>query len=291
MADEMKTRSIRADEATLEKFKALSESFDNQGECLSQLITAYEISNAKHTLTDMKTDIADYESHIQSIQEAFLHVLELNNNAEQRIRQEYAALLQSKDKTIADLQSRSEDLEKEATAAKEKAKEEIELNKMTVGLERDARKTAEKEADMLRSSNIDYMDKAKLHKQLAEERAAENVRLKEELAELKPVKEEMLRLQEQNSTQAAELQSLKADIERMKTEAECSKKIAAAEMKEAIAETKSEYSDKLESLRTEKEKLNDEIAKLKDYIRQLDQMPTAPRENPEDDDPEQLTFD
>lgn len=258
---EMKTRSIRADETTLEKFKALSESFDNQGECLSQLITAYEISNAKHTLTDMKTDIADYESHIQSIQEAFLHVLELNNNAEQRIRQEYAALLQSKDKTIADLQSRSEELEKEAAAAKEKAREEIELKEMTVGLERDARKAAEKEADMLRSSNIDYMEKAKLHEQLAEERAAEVSRLKEELAELKPVKEKLSFLQAEHSTQAEQLQKLKETINKMETEAEYSKKIAAAELKAAIAETKAEYTERLEKLRTEKEELLERLNK------------------------------
>lgn len=248
---EMKTRSIRADEATLEKFKTLSESFENQGECLATLITAYEISNAKHVLSDMKTDIADYESHIQSIQEAFLHVLEMNNNAEQRIRQDYIALLQSKDKTIAELQSRSEDLQRAAEAAEEKAKEEIEMNNITVGLERQYRKDAEAEADKLRALNIDYMDKSKLHEQLATERAAENVRLKEELAELKPVKEEMLRLQEQNSTQAAELQSLKADIERMKTETDYNKRIAEAELKEAIA--------KIDQLRAEKEALLERV--------------------------------
>lgn len=256
---EMKTRSIRADEATLEKFKTLSESFENQGECLATLITAYEISNAKHVLSDMKTDIADYESHIQSIQEAFLHVLEMNNNAEQRIRQDYIALLQSKDKTIAELQSRSEDLQRAAEAAEEKAKEEIEMNNITVGLERQYRKDAEAEADKLRALNIDYMDKSKLYEQLATERAAENVRLKEELAELKPVKEEMLRLQEQNSTQAAELQSLKADIERMKTETDYNKRIAEAELKEAIAETKAAYMEKIDQLRAEKEALLERV--------------------------------
>lgn len=256
---EMKTRSIRADEATLEKFKTLSESFENQGECLATLITAYEISNAKHVLSDMKTDIADYESHIQSIQEAFLHVLEMNNNAEQRIRQDYIALLQSKDKTIAELQSRSEDLQRAAEAAEEKAKEEIEMNNITVGLERQYRKDAEAEADTLRALNIDYMDKSKLYEQLATERAAENTRLKEELAELKPVKEEMLRLQEHNSTQAAELQSLKADIERMKTETDYNRRIAEAELKEAIAETKAAYMEKIDQLRAEKEALLERV--------------------------------
>lgn len=256
---EMKTRSIRADEATLEKFKTLSESFDNQGECLATLITAYEISNAKHVLTDMKTDIADYESHIQSIQEAFLHVLEMNNNAEQRIRQDYISLLQSKDKTIAELQNRSEDLQRAAEAAEEKAKEEIEMNNITVGLERQYRKDAEAEADKLRALNIDYMDKSKLHEQLATERAAENARLKKEIEELQQVKEEMLRLKEQNSTQAAELQNLKADIERMKTETEYNKRIAEAELKEAIAETKATYMEKIDQLRAEKEALLERV--------------------------------
>lgn len=266
---EMKTRSIRADEATLDKFKQLSESFENQGECLSQLITAYEISTAKHTLTDMKSDIADYESHIQSIQEAFLHVLELNSNAEQRIRQEYALLLQSKDKTISELQNRSEELEKAATAAHDKAKEEIELKEMTVGLERDARKAAEKEADMLRSSNIDYMEKSKLHKQLAEERAAEASRLKAELEELKPFKQELFTLQAEYSKQTAELQNLKAEINRLKSEADYNAKLAEAEKKEAIAETKAAYMEKIDQLRAEKEAL-------------LEKLNTAPATIPEE---------
>lgn len=41
-----KVRSIRADEQTYDKFKALSSEFDNQGDCLSQLIAAYEVSKA-----------------------------------------------------------------------------------------------------------------------------------------------------------------------------------------------------------------------------------------------------
>ena len=110
---EIKVRSIRANEATLDKFKSLSSEFESQGDCLSQLITAYEISNAKHILTDVKADIADYESHINSIQQAFLHVLELNSNAEKRIRQEFNDLLCSKDSQIISLQERADKTEHE----------------------------------------------------------------------------------------------------------------------------------------------------------------------------------
>lgn len=105
-SQEMKTRSIRADETTLEKFKQLSEEFTNQGECLSQLISTYEISKARSVLPAMETDIADFQSNIDKVQQAFLHALELNDNAEQRIRLEFRSQLDSKDKLIQNLQER-----------------------------------------------------------------------------------------------------------------------------------------------------------------------------------------
>ena len=72
---------------------------------MSALLNAYEVQNARAVLTDRQTDIADYDTHIQAIQSAFLRSLEINENAEKRIRTEFINLLNSKDQTIVQLQT------------------------------------------------------------------------------------------------------------------------------------------------------------------------------------------
>jgi hypothetical protein len=72
---DFKTRSIRADENTLERFKAISEEFDNQSVALETLINAYELQKSKGVLTEVKTDIEDFDSHLNSLQKGYLHVL------------------------------------------------------------------------------------------------------------------------------------------------------------------------------------------------------------------------
>lgn len=105
MDEQLKARSFRLSEEVTNKLKQLCENFDNQNAALSAMINAYEVQNAKATIVDRQTDIADYDTHIQAIQSAFLRSLELNENAEQRIRVEFRNLLDSKDKMIMQLQA------------------------------------------------------------------------------------------------------------------------------------------------------------------------------------------
>ena len=104
MNDEMKVRSFRISDSVAEKFKAFCSEFDNQNVALDSLIATYEMQNAKSMLMDRKTEIAEFDTHIQAIQSAFLRSLELNKNAEQRVRTELNSLLSSKDETIMQLQ-------------------------------------------------------------------------------------------------------------------------------------------------------------------------------------------
>ena len=100
MNDEVKVRSFRISDSVAEKFKAFCGEFDSQNAALDSLITTYEMQNAKSVLMDRKTEIAEFDTHIQAIQSAFLRSLELNENAEQRVRTEFNSQLSSKDETI-----------------------------------------------------------------------------------------------------------------------------------------------------------------------------------------------
>ena len=105
MNDEVKVRSFRISDSVAEKFKAFCGEFDSQNAALDSLITTYEMQNAKSVLVDRKTEIAEFDTHIQAIQSAFLRSLELNENAEQRVKTEFNSQLSSKDETIMQLQA------------------------------------------------------------------------------------------------------------------------------------------------------------------------------------------
>ena len=98
MADELKNRSIRIDEETFSKFKEIaSENFANQNECLNELVKVYELDQGKKLLPDRKAEIENFEVLLVQMQNAFIHSLEMNHNAELRVRGEFEAQLEEKD--------------------------------------------------------------------------------------------------------------------------------------------------------------------------------------------------
>ena len=56
--------AIRADEETKAKFKAIAETFENNGIALESLLNAYEMQTAKDTLAVRRTDIDDFDIHL-----------------------------------------------------------------------------------------------------------------------------------------------------------------------------------------------------------------------------------
>lgn len=261
--EELKTRSFRVSEEVSSKLKAVCADFDNQNAALDALIRAYEVQMAKAVIVDRKTELADLDTHLQSLQSAFLRSLELNENAEQRIRAEFRSLLDSKDEIIIQLQSDNAQLQEQAGQAetaysdlKQATDERIEAMKVEV---------AEKEKNA----------------QNAAERTAEAIKAREQAERIATMSTEQV---EQLKTRVSELTAkanksdeYKADKERLEaSEAVCKARIgelekklveeqekaaaamaAAAEMaaqdkasavKVAIAETKEIYQEKIEQM-------------------------------------------
>ena len=132
-----KVRSMRISDEVNDKLKALVADFPNQNEMLSSLIATWELSQAKAVLTDRATEIADVQSHLQSIQSAFVHSLELTENAENRIRQEFRAMLDSKDRQIIELQTQIDQLKGSVASATNAAAETAEhLQVMTLSFQK-----------------------------------------------------------------------------------------------------------------------------------------------------------
>lgn len=255
MAEEMKTRSIRADEETLDKFKALSEEFTNQGDCLASLIKAYEVNKAKSVLTDVRTNISDYESHINAIQDIFISMLESMQNTDIRVRNEYAVRLEADAKTITDLQNRLD-----AAIAKSENKDNVinnlENEKQTL---LDQIETLTKVNDNLSGQISDKKDIIdSLNIQLFD-----YLKIKDEYETKNQI---IADFKLERAEQTAEIKSLNAEIDKLNAAIETNKKQYELDKQIAVNEIKSEYMDKLENLRTEKDNLISEIAKLKEQL-------------------------
>ncbi len=280
MTDELKPRSFRVTEDTAERFKQLCTSFGNQNSALDALINAYEVQQAKAVLSDRQTDINDYDTHLQALQSAFLRSLELNENAEKRIRQEFQRQLESKDLTITDLQERIRTAEQDKQTALEQVKEiEVERDKIQTenslhiaNLNNDLQATNK----ALHTANEQIVDK----QSLLDELRARLEKAEKNIAELSELKERATRAEQQLRASEQECKRLMIELERKTVDFENEKKIlqekAEISKEKAVVAEQQEFNralmkqnNEIKSLYSDKDKLRQEIKELQQVIAEL----------------------
>ena len=95
---ELKPKSFRIDDETVERFKEISASIGgNQQETLAKLIEAFEFQSGKAILTEKKADIEQFEKYVSVLTRMYMSSLEDNQNLTETVRTEFEALLKSKD--------------------------------------------------------------------------------------------------------------------------------------------------------------------------------------------------
>lgn len=284
MAEEIKTaRSIRANESTFDKLKAITEEegFENQGAALEALISAFEIGKSKAILPNLQTDISDYESHITAIQKAFLHTLELNVNAENRIRTEFLQRIDADAKTIADYQVRIETLEQTLKETEDKCSASLEdAGEKLANALRDVSEANDKNlhlTDELNAAKATVQDKLAIIDGLTARVPA----IEELQAELKEKDAEISNLKSQNVVDKNELISkiselnntinyLSAENEKLKTSAELAEQKHQLALERAVvdeqkkaAEEEKKSADELKRLYVEIDDLRKQLFELK----------------------------
>ena len=268
MNEEMKVRSFRISDSVLEKFKAFCNDFDNQNLALDSLINAYEVQNAKAILVDRQTDIADYDMHIQALQSAFLRSLELNENAERRIRAEFKSLLSSKDEIILQLQSektqaqnQSEQDKNAYNTLRQTTNERIKAMQEEVTESKIALQNANERADIERKAR----EQAETISLMLSEQVEQ---LKKQIANLtaKVEQAEQKQAEQTSSEISKELINLRSMYAQMQKELVIAEKGKETAVKVAIAETKEQYLAKIEKLQQEHSKqLNLLISQKQQY--------------------------
>ena len=282
--DDLKVKSFRISEETTDKFKSVCADFDNQNAALAALISAYEIQNAKAVLSTRQTELEDYDVHLQALQRAFLQSLELNTNAEERIRNEFARQLDTKDKTIADYQARIDELTADLKMVKENCNTDIQVSadKLSEAL-RDITEVNEKNVrltDELNAAKATIQDKLSIIDGLTvriPETEQLQTELKEKDAAIERNKAQYVADKEELNNKILQLNatvtSLSAEIDKLKSAAEMAEEKHQLKLEKAVVEEQKKYMDEIEKLRQEL------------YI-----LKTKKADSDTSDEPEQLEF-
>jgi transcriptional regulator NrdR family protein len=264
-ASELKVRSFRADNETYDKFKQLAEGeFGNQGQCLSSLINLYETEKSKAILTNRGLEIESFQDYLNKISGLFLTSLQLNQDAEGRIREEFIRQIESKDNTIVDLQTKVADLKTSNESNEENAKSLKDQNNELLLKVSSLEKTIDKQ-------NKDYLvalaDKDSLNKALTDSCNERKIEIESLKAMIESTKEQLNNLnaiEAENKKLSDEVNKLNNDIEKQKETAalEKEKALLAAErlhqqeLKETgtlHAEEIKEYMNKIDALKDQQE--------------------------------------
>jgi hypothetical protein len=101
----LRGRTIRTSNEAYEKFRQIAqENFESQGQCFSTLINLYELEQGKAVLADRKMEIENFQMHINALLNMFVNSLQMNEDAEERVKASIQDVLNTKDRTIVELQ-------------------------------------------------------------------------------------------------------------------------------------------------------------------------------------------
>ena len=284
MTEEMKkaqaaVRSFRVTDDVMGRFKELQDEMGlTQDGALKMLVDAYEIEKAKNAIPDRETEIANFQTKTSELVEAFLHSLQLNQDAEARIRNEYALKLDSQTQTIADYQAQVAELElqlEEAVSLAEGFRTDLTAVQGSVAEEAEKRGRAEadlaslkeeKEKQLADKSSIIDMLTTKLTD--AEQKASEYDALRARTEALQRDLTEALQSIKDNAKDAEIAQERAIRAAEKALEVEHKKEIDRlrsqnTELLQTISVNEREASEQIRELEREKAALREELATLR----------------------------
>ena len=262
MADEMmKTRSIRATDEAFNALKEMAENgeFANQGEAFTALIRLWESEQAKQLIPGRETEIEDFRMHLNSLGDIYLKSLQLNVDTEARIRDEYAARMQGQDLTIKNLHDQLQTGQEMVSDYKDQLDDKkTELEQMTADSDRVTKELAEVKMSLADKIEEQKALNAAIRRltEADEEKAVEISTMKEKVAHIAELEQQVMELTATKREQTAELEQLrkvKVTMETAQAETvELRKQVS--ELTNNIHEARIEHKNALEALRVEKDK-------------------------------------
>ena len=211
---EIKQTNFRVNEDTADAFrKFCAEHGISQAQGFDHLLEMAKLEQEKNAMPERKTEIEDFECHINKLLEAYRHSLEINANAEQRVQERFTADISRRDRELDERKAEFDKLRTEKEAAEATAANAVEAKNIAEKNE----KIATDQAEALKKS-ADDQDRiiAMLNANLAdkEEKLAEYAGLAaSEQAAQKKVHELEQALNDAKKEHVNEIATLKKDAE------------------------------------------------------------------------------
>ncbi|MGL5087338.1 MAG: hypothetical protein ACRC68_16755, partial [Clostridium sp.] len=121
MSNEIKAVSFRLVEEDIQKFREIADQQGlNQAEMFQGLMNSFEMAKAKGQITDRAKEIEIFQDTVNNLMGMFINSLAINQSSEERIREVLSLELNTKDKTIADLQEYKEKMKSTTKVNEEK---------------------------------------------------------------------------------------------------------------------------------------------------------------------------
>lgn len=282
---EVKQTNFRIDQDTADAFRRFCEENGmNQAQGFDHVMQVVELDKAKAATPGRATEIEGFEKSIKDIMAAYLRSIEINNNAESRIREQFASSLDRKDKTIDELREKVEELQVSKADA-DAARTEAEKAKATAE-EREKNATEQMDAAKKTASDQERIN-AMLTVQLADatgklggydDLKASEMALKGEVAELKhEIKEAAAALSHTKELYEARLKDAQVTAERCTVleASESALKAKLADKERELADQKKTAENDLKQAQTQAELATERAVmakerELHEQIRQTD---------------------
>lgn len=256
---EKKVRSIRADDETFNRFKALCDELGGQSECLNSLITAYEVAAARNSVPEQAANIDEFRAHAEALTRSYLNILEQNTNAEERARLSFAAQLESKDKIIFSFQAETEEQKARAGRMIETISE---LEQKAENERAEHERTA---AALSQAEELNKLQKAQI--ETISERYNE---LKEKAAKIEEEKEKAIAAAERLPELLEQIRNNEKEINELKEQATRAEKEKELQLRAARLEVKEEYQNRAEEQQNaHKQEIKEMTAEHKATIEEL----------------------
>lgn len=254
---EVKQTNFRLDQEQVEKFRKFCEdNHFNQADGFGFLMNLIDVNNTMVAAPKRQTEIESFRKHLEDMTQIYLNSVDLCTYAEERIRSEYIALVESKDITIIDLQAKVKDLEN-GYAENKAASDQAAKDAAQAVKDAEAAKKQADTADQLCREKEETI--AGLKEKLADREAlkTENEVMRERISEMETLRGENEELKRVIAANKADADRKAADAEREHSDA---LKAAARELqaekessKRALADVAKDHEAAINALRMEME--------------------------------------
>lgn len=228
MSNEIKAVSFRLVEEDIQKFREIAEEQGlNQAEMFKGLMNSFEMAKAKGQITDRAKEIEVFQDTVNNLVSMFINSLAINQTSEERIRETLSLELNTKDKTIADLQEYKEKMKSAAKLNEEKVSELEKLVKdLTVSLEKTTKELEQKniivdnqqdQINTLNSIVTEYKQYKDINKELEITNSELNSKITDVLHCNADLESKILNTESMKEFYKKEVDTLKAEIKDLNT--------------------------------------------------------------------------